>query len=73
MLLFLCGNCLLCLFNNILSSEAKDTKQVICRARHTKGVLNTDLDNGNSIVNGTNDKTNIWNVNTEKEYHEEKK
>ena len=27
----------------------------------------------NNIVNGTNDKTNIWNVNTEKEYHEEKK
>ena len=27
----------------------------------------------NSIVNGTNDKTNIWNVNTEKEYHVENK
>lgn len=27
----------------------------------------------NNIVNGTTDKTNIWNVNTEKEYHEEQK
>lgn len=25
------------------------------------------------IISGTHDKTNIWNVNTEKEYHEEKK
>ena len=24
------------------------------------------------ILNGSNDKTAIWNVNTEKEYHEEK-
>ncbi|MBO5912949.1 MAG: hypothetical protein J6Q76_05715, partial [Clostridia bacterium] len=27
----------------------------------------------NNIVNGATDKTNIWNVNTEKEYHEEQK
>jgi len=27
----------------------------------------------NNIVNGVTDKTNIWNVNTEQEYHEEKK
>lgn len=26
-----------------------------------------------NIINGTKDKSNIWNVNTEKEYHEEKK
>ena len=25
-----------------------------------------------NIINGTTDKSNIWNVNTEKEYHEEK-
>ena len=26
-----------------------------------------------NIKNGAKDKSNIWNVNTEKEYHEEKK
>ena len=26
-----------------------------------------------NIVNGVKDKTNVWNVNTEQEYHEEKK
>jgi len=26
-----------------------------------------------NIVNGVSDKTNVWNVNTEQEYHEEKK
>jgi hypothetical protein len=27
----------------------------------------------NNIKNGVTDKTNIWSVNTEKEYHEEQK
>lgn len=32
----------------------------------------TSFEAVNNLVNGTKDKSNIWNVNTEKEYHEEK-
>lgn len=33
----------------------------------------TAINAARSIVNGTNDKSSVWNVNTEKEYHEEAK
>lgn len=33
----------------------------------------TAFETVNNIINGVKDKTNIWNVNTEKEYHEAKK
>ena len=33
----------------------------------------TSFETVKNIMNGTTDKTNIWNVNTEKEYHEESK
>ncbi len=33
----------------------------------------TSFETVKNIINNTKDKTNIWNVNTEKEYHEEKK
>ena len=32
----------------------------------------TSFETVNNILNGVKDKSNIWNVNTEKEYHEEK-
>ncbi len=32
----------------------------------------TGFETANNIINNVKDKTNIWNVNTEKEYHEEK-
>ena len=31
----------------------------------------TSFETVHNILNGVTDKTNIWNVNTEKEYHEE--
>ena len=33
----------------------------------------TSFEAVNNILSGRTDKSNIWNVNTEKEYHEEKK
>ena len=32
----------------------------------------TSFEAVNNIINGVKDKSNIWNVNTEKEYHETK-
>ena len=33
----------------------------------------TAIEAVNAIKDGSTDKTNVWNVNTEKEYHEENK
>ena len=33
----------------------------------------TAFETVNNILNGIEDKSNIWNVNTEQEYHEDKK
>ncbi len=33
----------------------------------------TAIETAKNIKNGISDKSNIWNVNTEKEYHESKK
>ena len=32
----------------------------------------TAMEAAHNIINGVKDKSNVWNVNTDKEYHEEK-
>ena len=46
---------------------------VLVEMGNTDNSIITSFETVDNIINGVDDKSNIWNVNTEKEYHETKK
>ena len=73
-------------WEEIMPTQGKDSfddiklnrsKQLVLNGQHRYNNMDhsmvTSFETVKNILSGRTDKSNIWNVNTEKEYHEEKK